>query len=105
MQYKTIVLDLLQQNPELHEQLKSQRLLLPTMEQYAGELKESHETWKDRLFAEKPESDPSQIASEAFEIAIKELEDRLLPGSPAAADETLSLDLPMAHLRRHSPPA
>ena len=40
MQYKTIVLELLQQRPEIHDQLRSQRMLLPTMEHYASELKD-----------------------------------------------------------------
>ena len=32
MQYKTIVLELLQQRPEMHEQLRQNRKLLPTLE-------------------------------------------------------------------------
>ena len=47
MQYKTIVLELLQQRPEMHDQLRRNRMLLPTLELYASELKTSHEAWKD----------------------------------------------------------
>ena len=32
MQYKTIVLQLLEQHPEIRDQLKRQRQMLPTME-------------------------------------------------------------------------
>jgi len=81
MQYKTIVLQLIRQRREMHHQLKAKRLLLRTVELYAKELKTSHQTWKDRLSLAKPGSDGNQIASEALEIALKELEDRLPSGS------------------------
>jgi hypothetical protein len=97
MQYKTIVLELLRERPELHEQLRLTRRLLPTLETCSKELKASHETWKETLARANPGSDPSQIASEALELAIKELEDRLPTDSPA--DDSLSLDQAMAGSR------
>ena len=105
MQYKTIVLELLQQRTELHDLLRKQRMLLPTLDRLARELKASHETLKDHLTQARPDSDPSQIASEALEIALKELEDSLPPESLPNEDEPLSLDAAMAFLRRHTPPA
>ena len=63
MQYKTIVLELLKERKELHEQLRLTRRLLPTMETCARELKASHEHWKETLATANPGSDPSQIAS------------------------------------------
>ena len=36
MLYKTMVLELLQQRPEIHNQLRKERKLLLTMEQYAS---------------------------------------------------------------------
>jgi hypothetical protein len=104
MLYKTIILELLEQRPEMHEQLRSNRTLLPTLERYARELKTRHETWKERLAQAKPGSDPSQIASETLEIALKEVEDRL-PGASPEEKEPLSLEAAMAFLRRHTPPA
>ncbi|TXT36752.1 MAG: Uncharacterized protein FD138_885 [Planctomycetota bacterium] len=76
MHYKTIVLELLQQQTEWHEQLRRQRQLLPTMERLAQELKLDHESLKGVLSQARPDSDPIQIASEALEIAIQELRDR-----------------------------
>src|SRR5262245_17232688 len=96
MHYKTIVLELLQQRPEMHEQLRKQRKLLPAMEQYARDLKTSHEAWKETLSQERPGSDPSQISSEAMELALKELEDRLPAELSTDGDEPLSLDKAMA---------
>ena len=105
MQYKTIALGLIQENPELHERLRSSRTLLSTVNSYATELKASHETWKEQLSQSKPGSDPSQIASEAMELAVQELIDRLSSESPTDESEALSLDAAMNFLRRHSPPA
>ena len=102
MQYKTIVLELLQQQPQRYDQLRKERKLLPTVELYARELKTSHEAWKQTLRQERPGSDQSQIAFEALEMALKDLEDHLRPASHRSDSETLSLDGAMAYLRRHT---
>jgi hypothetical protein len=102
MRYKTIVFELLQQRPQMHEQLRKERQLLATMEHHARELKTSHEEWKEVLSQARPESDPSQIASEALEMALRDLEERLPPELPQE-DETLSLDAAIAFIRRPTP--
>jgi hypothetical protein len=102
MQYKTIMLEFLQQRPRMHEQLRKHRKLLPALELYARELKRSHEAWKETLSQLMPGSDPSQISSEALEIALKEMEDHLPTGSAANGKEALSLDQAMAFIRRHT---
>ena len=102
MKYKTIVLELLQQRPQMHDQLRKDRKLLPALEFYSKELKTSHEAWKETLDQAKPGSDPSQIASEAMEMAIKELEDRLPSASHPVGNEPLSLDAAMAFIRNHT---
>jgi hypothetical protein len=101
MQYKTIVHQLLLARTELHEQLRLTRRLKPTLETCARELKASHEAWKERLSLARPGSEPNQIATEALEMALQELEDRL-PSGPAADDEMLSLDQAMAHVKTHT---
>ena len=101
MQYKTMTLELLRERTELYEQLRRANQLLPTLETLARELKASHETWKETLAQEKPESHPSQIASEALELALKELQDGLPPASPP--DEGETLDAAMAFVRSHTP--
>ena len=100
MQYKTIVLELLKERTELHEQLKKERKLLATMESYARELKTSHQAWKELLTQMRPGSDQSQVANEGMEIALKELEDRLPSASPGDGSEGLFLDAAMMFLRR-----
>ena len=92
MQYKTIILEMLEQRPRMREELRQSRKLLSTMERYATELKSSHEAWKERLREARPGSDPSQIASEAMELALKDMEDRLPSESAQDESETLSLD-------------
>lgn len=98
MQYKTIILELLQQRPEMHEQLRKERKLLTTLEFYAKALKESHESWMETLSGASPGSHPSQISSEAMELAIKELEDRLPPVSPQDESELPTLEQATAYL-------
>jgi len=105
MQYKTIVLGMLEQRPELYEQLRSQRMVLPALDRYALELKSLHQAWMELLVQRKPETDPAQLSSQALELAIQALEDFLPSASPPTEDETLSLDGAMAFLRRHTPPA
>ena len=103
MQYKTIVLELLKERTELHEQLRLTRRLRPVMETCAKELKASHETWKETLATTNPDSDPAQISSEAMEMAIRELEDRLPSVSPQDDLEPLSLDKAMAFVLSPTP--
>jgi len=102
MQYKTIVLEMLQNRTELHEQLRRERKLLTTMEAYATELKASHEAIRADLQQANPGSDPIQSSSEAFELAIQKLKDRLPPESEVEEPAELSLDGAMAFIRSHS---
>lgn len=106
MQYKTIVLELLQeQYPALHDQLRSSRTLLSTMEDFAATLKCHHEDRMDRLALSKPGRDPMQIASEALELAIEDLRGDLPSESPREGQGAISLDAAMSYVRRHTPPA
>ena len=100
MQYKTIVHELLQQRPAMREKLHKDRKLLPTMEMYAHELKTSHEAWQGLLMKLRPGSSQDQIASEAFELALKEMEDRLPSESSLNGNEAQILDAAMLFLRR-----
>ena len=103
MLYKTITLELIQDRPELHEQLRRSGTLLATMESLAAQLKASYEAWKDHLARAEPNLDLSQVASEAQELALAELEAAL----PIESDpsEPFSLDAAMAFVRRVTPPA
>jgi hypothetical protein len=101
MLYKTMVLGILEQRPEIYEQLRSRRMLLPTAESYAAELKARHEAWKERLSRTNRGSE-TQISSEALEIALQELQDRL--PSASEGNEPFNLEAAMAFLRRHTPP-
>ena len=100
MHYKSIIHDLLQQRPQMHDQLRKSRKLLPTLELYAKELKTSHEAWKEMLSQLGPGSDRTQIASEAMEMAVKEMEDRLPSESPQDGSQAQVLDAAMLFLRR-----
>jgi hypothetical protein len=103
--YKTIIMELILEQPSLYEKLRSGKRLLPAIDDYATLLKASHEEWKEQLSQSRPGSDPIQIASEALEIACKELEERLASASKADEGEPLSLDAAMNFIRRHTPTA
>jgi hypothetical protein len=105
MQYKTIICELLEQRPQMHEQLRKERKLLIVLEKYAKELRTSHIGWMHLLSQVRPGSDPSQIASEALEIALRELEYRLPSESPQNDSEGLFLDAAMLFLRSRTPRA
>jgi hypothetical protein len=99
MQYKTIIHEMLQERPQLREQLRKSRELLPALELYARELKTSHEAWMEMLLQMRPGSDKSQVASEALEIALKEMEEHLASVSSRNGNEALVLDAAMLFVR------
>jgi hypothetical protein len=105
MHYKTITLEMIREQPELYETLRWSKRLLPAIDAYAIDLKASHEAWKDQISQANPNSDSRQIASEALELAVQELRDRLRCASPVAEAEPLSLDAAIAYIRSHSPTA
>ena len=105
MRYKTIVLELLQQHPEIYDDLRSSRRLQPTLELLATQLKARHEAWQGCLSRTNRGGSPSQTASAALELALKELEDCLTSRSPSGENEPLSLDAAMAFIRGRTPPA
>ena len=67
MLYKTIVLNLLESNPELYEGLRQSRRLLPTLNRLAEQLREDHLAIKNRT------------PDEALEIAVEDLRSALAP--------------------------
>lgn len=107
MHYKTLVLELLQQDPMLYQTLRADRTLRPTLDRTARALKDRHAYWTATLSQKRPESTVEQITGEALEIAVQELRDTLPAESPkdAPLPEPLSLDAAIALLRRHTPPA
>jgi 2-oxo-4-hydroxy-4-carboxy--5-ureidoimidazoline (OHCU) decarboxylase len=104
MQYKTIMLELLEQSPETLEQLRTQRQLLPTLERFALALKADHEAWIAQLSRQHPEMGAEQIASEAMELAIEATVNRLSCGLDANDDEASFLDGAISFIRRTSQP-
>jgi hypothetical protein len=103
MQYKTIVLELIQQQAELHERLRGNRTLLTTVDRLAGLLRNRHEAWISQLHQSRPGTGQQQLASEALELALEELESILPTGSEADEREGLSLDEAMQFLRNRQP--
>ncbi len=101
-QYKTLTLQMLRDNRPIYQQLKQTRTLPQTLDHYSRELKRSHTGWKDSLSESRPGSEPSQIAAEALEFALQELEDRLQ--AEPVDSESLTLDAAINYLRNPSQP-
>ena len=93
MTYKTICMELLEQRPKMYDQLRKSRSLLPTLNRLASDLKARHQAWKQELQATRLGSD-SQIADEAMELAVKELEDHLSADSEGEAMAFLDAAMP-----------
>lgn len=102
MQYKTMVLELLQERSQIHELLRMERKVLATVESQARELKARHEELIEVFSQMKPWSESSQISGMALEMALQELEEGLAGDSLPETSEHLSLDAAMAYLHRHS---
>jgi hypothetical protein len=104
MQYKTIILHLLEQRPEIQDQLQSNKTMMPTLDRFSRELQDRHQSWVATLSQSGECCDESQVANEALEFALEEILGSLQREFPSAADE-LTLDGAMEFLRRHTPPA
>ncbi len=102
MQYKTIIQEMLEFRTEIRNQFSNDPNPLETLDRLAMELKTLHENYKEYLAHSRTDSHPVQISSEALEMALQELEDRLFPASPIDEPATFSLDGAMAFIRRHS---
>jgi hypothetical protein len=102
MNYKTIVLKLLLERPRACRRLKRDRLLFEAVNRYEARLKADHKAITQDLLQMRPNADPTQIASEALEIALKDLVETLPSASGQADDDHHSSDRMMAFLRRHT---
>lgn len=91
MHYKTMVLDMLEDRPMLKARLQKERKLLLALESIADALKSHHERWMRQLEQSQPQSHPSQIASEALELALAELADHF-PSESKVNDASFSLN-------------
>jgi hypothetical protein len=105
MQYKTIVLELLQLNSELHSNLVSSNSLTSTLNQLAIQLRENHLAIMEEIRQAHPNSSEHQLKSEAMEIAVETLQN-LLSKTPQEVESAKSiLDDAMNYLRRQAPPS
>ena len=67
MKYKTMTLEMLQDRPQLYDQLIFKRTLLQTLNRYAEELRDIPPSWRGLLWQTNPDSTASQIASASRE--------------------------------------
>lgn len=104
MHYKTIIFRLLEQQPQLYEQLQRERAALMTVERKAVQLKHRHAAWTEVLTQAQPDSSPNQILSAALELAVRDLEELLATEAAMTDLPAPSLEAAMEFVRRHSSP-
>lgn len=104
MQYKTIILEMLEDRADLYERLRKEGTLLATMERLSGDLKAAHGRFEDDLRQRSPFSSDAQVSSAAMELAVSEMETILDSMEPPNDTSAFDLDDAMAFLRKHAPP-
>ena len=100
MQYKTMVMELLEENNGLREKLHADGMLLAALDVLAGNLRERHRELMGEMQGSRTDGGFSGISSEALEIAVQEMRDRMTAYSDC--DETIDLDQLMREIVRHS---
>jgi hypothetical protein len=102
MLYKTIVLELIQDRPELCSRLRQERLMLQAVETLAVDLKSRHEQWQQKLLNTMRGEAKELIHSRAMEFAIDEAI-KMLPGESETADQrTVSMNALIDRVRSHT---
>lgn len=102
MQYKTIVMDLIQQNRALHDEWVRNRRLLSETTRLATQLRSDHLNLVEQFQQQFPETAESLLSSQALEIVTSQLQADLQHAS-ASDSETFSLDAAMAFVAQHTP--
>ena len=77
MHYKTIVLELLNQDPTLDEELRVKRAMPRAPDRSSTGLKASHHFGTEQIAQARPHTAPDQMASVAPEMALEEPRNRL----------------------------
>jgi hypothetical protein len=88
MKYKTIILELLEQNPDLYRRLKRNRQVRQTMDRLAVDLQRRHLELRSYLQQSQPGAGSSELSSQAMEMAIAELREQLVPLSDSEDEGT-----------------
>ena len=103
MQYKTIILELIRQNEPLHDRLRSNRSLLASADWLAAQLKADHETYLNEITMQEPTASRPAVTQQAFEMAIKEVEEQLMAMTPAEVTVQGAASTPVAAGSKTSP--
>lgn len=77
MMYKTITFELLESHPELTDRLSRARLLHLALEACSRDLRTHHLLLTDLYYQARPTDGPEACSRQAFEIALRHLEDRI----------------------------
>ena len=102
LQYKTIVLALLQQRPQMYQRLRKAHQLFMMLNYYSRLLEHHHEIWMEYLWRTKPSSH-RHITQKALGIATKNL-DAHFPHESPTGESGVSLEEAVTFINSHTPP-
>ena len=99
MQYKTIVLELLEQSPGLSRELRRNDALLSTMNQLAVSFRDLHLRLLDQLTSSQPELDETLLKSQAMEVATEQMQEMIGQAEQLLSNGSVSIEACLALLQ------
>lgn len=102
MDYKSIVLEVLQGHRALHERLRESKMIPLTVDCCADHLKARHAFWMTLRGHPKTGPEASQSSSLALERAVQEFRDALPPMRNTSDQDSLSLEEAMQFIGRYT---
>lgn len=90
MQYKSIILEMLDDHQPIKSLLQKHRQLMEALDLWAQQLKLLHEQWMQVCIARNPSLDSTTLTQQAMELATGEISHRLQTLSFRVADENLT---------------
>jgi hypothetical protein len=78
MHYKTIVMELINDHPELQSRLLENQTLLPSIEQWAVILRRQHRELIEEFLQQESGVTANEVSSRAMEVAVEQIREQLL---------------------------
>ena len=78
MHYKTIVMELINDHPELQSRLRESQTLLQSIEQWAVILRRQHRDLIEEFLQQESGVTANEVSSRAMEVAVEQVREKLL---------------------------
>lgn len=77
MHYKTILMELINDHPELQSRLRESRTLLPSIEQWAVILRKQYRELIEEFLRQESSVTANEVSSRAMEVAVEQIREQL----------------------------